>query len=394
MRYTGSKSQVKRSYELMTSSYAVFLRPLPLSNRQVAEEEEQSQAPPTRCSPKPEFPNGFTLPPWGGSGVGGALGVTNGEVPQERVTPVFQNGMREEAGEERGEGGADGGVSLQSVRSRDSCQATPTDPLRQSPSDKENENSNRRQPQTTPTTDNAHPGLDPSPSPNPLSSLVGPYALLPTLEPSISPRPHRRRPRPVSAGNIFISFPVYAAEQERGMLGAWAPSGERSPPSHPSPASSLLPPGVGGRRGSHSGAGAGGGCEVGVSAGARAPGPGTQDGFRRRSQTLDSQSHPAVDRSQERVPRFMGGVPWRPPCRRSPPAPLNQTYDLESPVPALLLRPPGAPGRSPAHSPCPSPSLSPCLMRRSLDTEPRLTLDLLTTPPEQPTNKTGEYGCV
>ncbi|KAJ8346074.1 hypothetical protein SKAU_G00302670 [Synaphobranchus kaupii] len=357
--------------------------------RQVPEEEEHSQTPPTRCSPKPEFPNGFALSPRGVRGVGVTPCATNGGVPQEKVTPVFQNGMRGEAGEEWGDGGEEGGVSLQSLlkrspesmegeqgwrESRGSCRAspaaTPINALRESISDKENESS-RGRPSLAP--DHAHPGSHPSASPDPLPGFAGPFARLPSPEPSMSPRPHRRRPRPVSAGNIFMSFPAYAAEQERGALAGWGPSGNappselRSPPNRPSLANLLSPPGAGGRRGSHSGVGAGG--------------PARQDavtpGFRRRSQTLDSQLYPAVDRSQERVPRFMGGVPWRPPCRRSPPAPLNQSYDLESPVPALLR---------PQVAPIPSPSLT----KRSLDTEPRLTLDLLTTPPEQLANKTGE----
>ncbi|XP_061079252.1 centriolar coiled-coil protein of 110 kDa-like [Conger conger] len=340
---------------------AVFVRPPPLSHRQVRqlpEEEKQTQAPPTRCSPQPEFPNGFTLPPWGGRGLGDTLCGTNRDGPQEKGPPVFQNGTTGDPGEERGEGGRQSPLREQGWgASRDSCRATPTDTLRESIADKSDSSGGR--PQTTPASDHAHPGLDPLPSPNPQSGLASPHAQLPTPEPSVSPRPHRRRPRPVSTGNIFISFPVYAAEQERGMLGGWGPAGERSPPNHQSPANSLLPPGVVERRGSHCGADAGG--ETAVLTGARAPGPVTQDprvatpGFRRRSQTLDSQPHPGVDRSQERVPRFMGGVPWRPPCRRSPTAPLNQTYDLESPVPALLLRAQGAPVRSPAPSPSPLP---------------------------------------
>ncbi|XP_035252916.1 centriolar coiled-coil protein of 110 kDa-like isoform X2 [Anguilla anguilla] len=372
-----------------------FILP-PRCGRGVPEEEEQPQTPPTHGSPKPEFPNGFTLPPRCGRGVDVAPCGTNGGVAQEKVTPVFQNGMRGEAGEEQDEEGEEGGARMQSLLkrsrecmerepgwlgSRGSCKttptATPTNVLRESLFDKENESGGG---QPSPSPDHAHahahPGLDPSASPSPLLGLAGPYAQLPSPEPSMSPRPHRRRPRPVSAGNIFISFPVYAAEQERGALAGWGPAGtatpsnDRSPPNHPSLADSLLPPGAGERRGSHSGAGAGG----------EAGGPA---GFRRRSQTLDSQPHPAVDRSQERVPRFMGGVPWRPPCRRSPPAPLGQSYDLESPVPALL-RPQVAPARSP------SPAHSPSLVKRSLGAEPRLTLDLLTTPPEQPANQTGE----
>ncbi|XP_056144444.1 centriolar coiled-coil protein of 110 kDa-like [Lampris incognitus] len=66
--------------------------------------------------------------------------------------------------------------------------------------------------------------------------------------------------------------------------------------------------------------------------------------LRRRCHTLDSQLHPAhspsgvdyIDRSQERVPRFMAGVTRLAPNRRSPVAPLNQSYDVENPSPSVL----------------------------------------------------------
>ncbi|KAK7940367.1 hypothetical protein WMY93_003693 [Mugilogobius chulae] len=59
--------------------------------------------------------------------------------------------------------------------------------------------------------------------------------------------------------------------------------------------------------------------------------------FRRRCHTLDSQlqsGHSAaecIDRSQERVPRFMAGVTWLGPNRRLPTVPINQSYNIESP---------------------------------------------------------------
>ncbi|KAJ8398744.1 hypothetical protein AAFF_G00419410 [Aldrovandia affinis] len=368
------------------------------------EGEERPPTPPTRCSPKPEYSNGFALlpnmagPTWGERG---SVGDATETVPPERETPVFLDGMRGEGLEEWGDGGEEGAVSLQSLlkKSREylereqgwgsqgSCVATPTatprNALRESLSDKENE-SGGGQPchgpnQSPPSPDHGHPGSDPNGSPDPLPcSLTGPYAQVPNPEPSQSPRPHRRRPRPISAGNIYISFPVCMAEQERGALAGWGPSEKRSP-DNPSPTDSLSPTGAGARRGSHSGA------EVGlVSACVLAPTgqDSVAPGFRRRSQTLDSQlypchSGPPVDRSQERVPRFMGGIPWRTPCRRSPPVPLNQSYDVESPAPALL-RPQVARSPTPGH------------MKRSLDMEGQLTLDLQTTPLEQQDNKTRE----
>ncbi|XP_075686311.1 centriolar coiled-coil protein of 110 kDa [Rhinoderma darwinii] len=45
---------------------------------------------------------------------------------------------------------------------------------------------------------------------NMIKSLTGSYAKLPSPEPSLSPKMHRRRPRPLSAGNIVINHPVNA----------------------------------------------------------------------------------------------------------------------------------------------------------------------------------------
>uniref|UniRef100_A0A3B4GQ94 Centriolar coiled-coil protein 110 n=1 Tax=Pundamilia nyererei TaxID=303518 RepID=A0A3B4GQ94_9CICH len=67
-------------------------------------------------------------------------------------------------------------------------------------------------------------------------------------------------------------------------------------------------------------------------------------GFRRRCHTMDSQLHTyhsgaeRIDRSQERLPRFMAGVTLFAPSRRTPAAPLNQSYDVENPS-LPLLRP-------------------------------------------------------
>ncbi|KAJ0058053.1 hypothetical protein NL108_007323 [Boleophthalmus pectinirostris] len=58
--------------------------------------------------------------------------------------------------------------------------------------------------------------------------------------------------------------------------------------------------------------------------------------FRRRCHTLDSQlqrghSTECINRSQERVPRFMAGVTWLGPNRRLPVTPVNQSYTTECP---------------------------------------------------------------
>ncbi|KAM3916662.1 centriolar coiled-coil protein of 110 kDa [Leptodactylus fuscus] len=56
---------------------------------------------------------------------------------------------------------------------------------------------------------------------NMIKSLTGSYAKLPSPEPSLSPKMHRRRPRPLSAGNIVINHPVNAYElspKEKGKM--------------------------------------------------------------------------------------------------------------------------------------------------------------------------------
>nr|XP_023655651.1 centriolar coiled-coil protein of 110 kDa isoform X1 [Paramormyrops kingsleyae]XP_023655652.1 centriolar coiled-coil protein of 110 kDa isoform X1 [Paramormyrops kingsleyae] len=181
-------------------------------------------------------------------------------------------------------------------------------------------------------------------------SLTGSYVQLPCPEPSLSPLPHRRRPRPVSAGNILISCPMSAAElspqkaPEGHPLAAWGPGvsatyTDWSTPDHPSTVDSL-PPSTG------SGWPCSPSCLSSVHSTKSPPtsSPLLKDGvtpdFRRRSQTLDSQLclPQQAEQSQERVPRFLCGQPQLVPSRRSPPAPLNQSYDVESPSP-MLQRP-------------------------------------------------------
>ncbi|CAL9693332.1 unnamed protein product [Knipowitschia caucasica] len=77
------------------------------------------------------------------------------------------------------------------------------------------------------------------------------------------------------------------------------------------------------------------------------PGPSQ---FRRRCHTLDSHPTESIDRSQERVPRFMAGVTWLGPNRRLPVAALNQSYTTEYPStsqPSLSPDPPNVPRRAP-----------------------------------------------
>ncbi|KAL2101308.1 hypothetical protein ACEWY4_003069 [Coilia grayii] len=206
----------------------------------------------------------------------------------------------------------------------------------------------------------------------------------PTLSLSPIPRPHRGRPRPVSTGDILFSLPVEVGVGRPREIGgaSWLTMDQRSP-DHTSSASSLAPSLASSRRASHTGSspvhekaglpilgvmGGGGGGAAGPSL---AGGP---EGFRRRSQTLDSQSGRPVDRSQERLPRFMAGVAQVHSTRRSPPGPPYPLHGQESPVPALL--------RTQA---TPDPVTS--QVRRRLDSESdhegRLTPSLLSTPVEE-----------
>lgn len=177
------------------------------------------------------------------------------------------------------------------------------------------------------------------------------YTHLLSFENSSSPLPRRRRPRPVSAGNIHISFPGGPADLiprnpgRSGVgvgltelsLGAAAELSASEDAGGVSRSANCFP--------NHSGASPKPESLSSVCASASSPKEGRDylvPGFRRRCHTLDSQmrgSHSRaehVDRSQERLPRFMAGVTWMPPSRRSPAAPSSQTYQVEDPSPSLL----------------------------------------------------------
>ncbi|XP_014910975.1 centriolar coiled-coil protein of 110 kDa isoform X2 [Poecilia latipinna] len=184
-----------------------------------------------------------------------------------------------------------------------------------------------------PTPMQQQPPYDPSPQKSVPLSPVKPerYAHLPSPESSVSPRPCRRKPRPVSTGNIHISFPIAPGDLIARSPGRVEDGAGRVDWSEVLSAGSICNWGVerrdSSRRSSH--------C-----------------GFRRRCHTLDSQLNTfqsgaeQVDRSQERLPRFMAGVTWLAPSRRTPAAPLNQSYKVESPS-ACVLRPRGTPDESP-----------------------------------------------
>ncbi|XP_035510148.1 centriolar coiled-coil protein of 110 kDa-like isoform X2 [Morone saxatilis] len=186
------------------------------------------------------------------------------------------------------------------------------------------------------------------------------YARLPSPESSISPRPQRRRPRPVSTGNIHISFPIGPADLiprspgrsgEGAGMADWgeALSGATKSSDPWGSAGSEGGAGVrnsGSRRSSHCGTSPVQETCSPVSA-SRPSLKGHQEhlaaGFRRRCHTLDSQLHSYhsgaehIDRSQERVPRFMAGVTWMAPSWRTPAATLNQSYEVDNPSPSQLI---------------------------------------------------------
>lgn len=339
--------------------------------------EFEGSASPSGSPPKPEPMNGFALlpnmssPPWSRS----ERDPRNADPPAERRSPTLPNGMGEgcEEGEgeegEEGEEGAGRCLSLQALLKKSRAylereqgrrggrwgggRGVPPQP--ESLSDKENESSAGERGAERPshaTPPRRPPDLSPPGSPlgSVPRSLTGSYARLPSPEPSLSPRRHRRRPRPVSAGNILISRPTCAAQlspeggREGGEPGATAQEanpGGTSPNRGPAAADSPPPPAVGLR---NSGQSVRLLCDPATPVSTSAPGPAAPDpappDFRRRSYTLDSavlpaQSGPRSDRSQDRTPRCLGILSQRAASRRSPPAPLNQSYDVESPSPTL-----------------------------------------------------------
>lgn len=237
----------------------------------------------------------------------------------------------------------------------------------------------------------------------PSPSLPDRYAHLPCPESSISPCPQRRRPRPVSTGNIHISFPIGPADlipRNPGRSGEGAGLAESLSGATKSsdPWGSAGSEGAGdvsrsgNRRSSHCGTSPMQETRSPLSASGSSP-KGHHDylaaGFRRRCHTLDSQLHnyqsgaEHIDRSQERVPRFMAGVTWIPPSRRTPVAPLNQSYEVHNPSPSLLR-----------------PRMTPDLAQVTLGMEPdnpqgtnngRITPTVFRNAAEAQASKTGEF---
>ncbi|XP_034045989.1 centriolar coiled-coil protein of 110 kDa-like [Thalassophryne amazonica] len=183
-------------------------------------------------------------------------------------------------------------------------------------------------------------------------SLPECYTHLHSLEPTVNTRAHKRRPRPVSAGNIHISFPIEPEDlipQSPGRSGKSAGIGSWGDVLSAATSSSDCCGSVGGeggcgfRRGNNRHSSHCITSPVQEVCSPVAHHDHLASGFRRRCHTMDSQLHTSfsyggecIDRSQERAPRFMAGVTCLAPSRRSPSSLLNQTYEVENPSACLL----------------------------------------------------------
>uniref|UniRef100_A0A8C1HUH8 Centriolar coiled-coil protein of 110 kDa-like n=2 Tax=Cyprinus carpio TaxID=7962 RepID=A0A8C1HUH8_CYPCA len=167
----------------------------------------------------------------------------------------------------------------------------------------------------------------PSPNQTSPSNLISPD---PGLKASLIAKPHRGRPRPISAGSIFFSF-LENPNQPNITANARTPEVKTIA----SQDRKLLEVEnvCMGRCDDHS--------TVGRLETSPVDPELTSPLFRRRCHTLDSHlssrhQSPVIDRSQERMPRFMAGVTARTPTRLSPPSPMNKTFTRDSPVAAFM----------------------------------------------------------
>ncbi|XP_040045925.2 centriolar coiled-coil protein of 110 kDa isoform X2 [Gasterosteus aculeatus] len=237
---------------------------------------------------------------------------------------------------------------------------------------------------------------DPSPQQSCCLSppLPGRYARLPSPQSSTSPRAQKRKPRPVSTGNIHISFPIGPADLippspvRSGVVAGMADWGEV-----PSPSGSLGSErdavSSGNRRSSHCGTSPSQEPFRPISAavfGTKGQLDHLAAGFRRRCHTLDGQLHnhhsgvEHVDRSQERVPRFMAGVTCMAPSWRTCGASFNKSCKVENPSPS---------------PPCTASDLAQATLRMEADdpqetNNGRLTPTVLRNAAEAQANKTEE----
>ncbi|KAA0706097.1 Centriolar coiled-coil protein of 110 kDa [Triplophysa tibetana] len=163
-------------------------------------------------------------------------------------------------------------------------------------------------------------------------SQTSPVPLI-SPETNVTVRPHRGRPRPISACSIFFypdnpNQPSTTAtgtpqdalipNRDRRLLGAESLTSNRCDgTSWSNPLSETL-------------------NTKGRSETSPVDPEVTSPLFRRRCHTLDSHQSPLIDRSQQRMPRFMAGVTARTPPRVSPTSPMSQSYTRESPVCAFM----------------------------------------------------------
>ncbi|KAJ8390673.1 hypothetical protein AAFF_G00100530 [Aldrovandia affinis] len=354
--------------------------------------ESEASAPPARTPPTPEPLRGLALlpstrsPPWGPRD-GGAAGARS--VEREREGPALPDGT----GEGCGEGPEDGGGAAHSL----SLQSL----LKRSRAYLERERGRRgawggsgarvrRQP--------LRQGERERPGPLPrLAAGQRPAQPDGLLQPAAQPRaqPEPPPPPPQAPPRLRRQHPhLLPCERRRaqprdggGEGGVPAAPGALCSPDHPSPAASPPPSAVRLRRGSLSGAGSL--CDLAFSVSTSAPSPAGSDGsapaFRRRSYTLDSPARPAcsgppLDRIPQRAPRLLGG-PEPPRAPRRAPAALNQSYDVESPSPAL---------QRPHVTSGPAPSLAKRLAELEGCHEGGVVLSPLATPRKEQHRSTGE----
>ncbi|XP_053707970.1 uncharacterized protein LOC128751152 [Synchiropus splendidus] len=172
-------------------------------------------------------------------------------------------------------------------------------------------------------------------------SLLGQSIPPSSPESVISLRPQKRKPRPFSTGNIQVSFPISPTDlvPRSPVRSVYGPGpGERDKaPSARSPEDTAV--GHVNRGYSRCDSSP---VEESISPSGHAAH--LTSNFRRRCHTLDSQPQPEhIDRSQERLPRFMAGVPMLTPSRRNA---LNKSRDSPSPS---VLRSCGTPDLKQVH---------------------------------------------
>ncbi|XP_039630940.1 centriolar coiled-coil protein of 110 kDa-like isoform X2 [Polypterus senegalus] len=188
-------------------------------------------------------------------------------------------------------------------------------------------------------------------------SLTGSYARLPSPEPSLSPRMHRRRPRPLSAGNIVLTHPLSCTELSPApdrmlkIQQGESPVPSQSRPTVPTPvreaeltvaqstseAIKLKAATTSNKRHSSLGIGM---WEDEASSFANFQ---ETAGFRQRSHTMDNHGSLGSLKNGKQSSGIYGSLPRRSQPRHSPVL-LNKSYDVENPSPILLRAQQGCPG--------------------------------------------------